>query len=57
MVVPMFATSTLKYFGSVEKRGIKVAFRASPQSGPTMTPATTYVTKTQLMASRTFSMR
>ena len=37
----MFATSTLKYCGLVEKRGMSVALRASPQSGPTMTPATT----------------
>ena len=41
MVVPTLATNSEKYCGSLLKRGTSVAERASPQSGPIMTPATT----------------
>ena len=36
---------------------MNVSWKAAPQSGSTMKPATTYVRNTQLMASRIFSMR
>ena len=57
MVVPMLATSRLTYAGVTETCGRKVLPSTSPQSGPTMKLAATYVTKTQAMASRIFSMR
>ena len=57
MVVPTLATSSEKYCGSNTNLGMRVSLSASPQSGPTMMPAMTYVTKMQLIASRIFSMR
>ena len=57
MVVPIFATKSEIYEGSVDICGMAVTRRASSQSGFARMPATTYVTKMQLMARRIFSIR